>query len=71
MEGMVEDGEFIPEPTSLDAVAKSRDAQGASSSLVRVELPGKSVRVNITGKPGNSTTSTARRREAAWTALRS
>ena len=24
MEGMVEDGEFIPEPTSLDVVAKSR-----------------------------------------------
>jgi predicted RNase H-like HicB family nuclease/uncharacterized protein (DUF1778 family) len=51
MEGMVEDGETIPEPTGLDAISRSPDAKGASSALVSVELPGKSVRVNITGKP--------------------
>jgi predicted RNase H-like HicB family nuclease/uncharacterized protein (DUF1778 family) len=51
MEGMIEDGETIAESTGLDAIAKLPQAKGASSALVSVELPGKSVRVNITGKP--------------------
>lgn len=49
MEGMVEDGDAIPEPSSLDAVARLPESRNAVAFLVSVhEAPAKIVRVNIT-----------------------
>lgn len=51
VEGMVEDGETLPEPSPLDAVPDWIDpaeTEVVTRLLVPVELPGRSVRVNIT-----------------------
>ena len=49
IEGMVEDGEAIPEPSTLDAVMQDQDNRDGVAILVAVktEAP-KSLRVNIT-----------------------
>jgi predicted RNase H-like HicB family nuclease len=48
--GMVEDGDTIPEPSTLDALAEDPDRKGAVVVLVHVEPPEKTVRINITVK---------------------
>ena len=45
---MVADGDELPEPTPLEAVAAERDATTVAITLVPVTLPGKAQRVNIT-----------------------
>jgi predicted RNase H-like HicB family nuclease len=49
IEGMLEDGEAVPDPSSLDALAKDPNMKGAVAVLVSVEpFPEKTVRINIT-----------------------
>ena len=43
-----EHGDVIPEPSSLDQIAVESDVVEAARILVRVETPGRAVRVNIT-----------------------
>jgi predicted RNase H-like HicB family nuclease len=45
---MVADGDELPGPTPLEAVAAERDATTVAITLVPVTLPGKAQRVNIT-----------------------
>jgi predicted RNase H-like HicB family nuclease len=45
---MVADGDELPVPTPLEAVAAERDATTVAITLVPVTLPGKAQRVNIT-----------------------
>jgi predicted RNase H-like HicB family nuclease len=45
---MVADGDELPPPTPLEAVAAERDATTVAITLVPVTLPGKAQRVNIT-----------------------
>jgi predicted RNase H-like HicB family nuclease len=45
---MVADGDELPAPTPLEAVAAERDATTVAITLVPVTLPGKAQRVNIT-----------------------
>jgi predicted RNase H-like HicB family nuclease len=50
MAGMVEDGEALPEPSTLDQLAKDPAMRGAVAFLVSAEAPEKTVRVNITAR---------------------
>jgi len=51
IEGMIEDGEEIPLPATLDAVADDPAMNGAVAFLVSVEPPSdKTVRVNIAAR---------------------
>jgi len=49
---MIADGDPLPEPTPLEAVAGQRDASTVAVTLVPVTLPGKMQRVNITMDEG-------------------
>ena len=49
LEGLVADGEALPEPSSLEAIMADRENRDAVAFLVPVPAaPGRSVRVNIT-----------------------
>jgi predicted RNase H-like HicB family nuclease len=50
IEGMIEDGEALPEPSSLDTIVKSKDyAKAVAVMVVKApETNGATVRVNIT-----------------------
>jgi predicted RNase H-like HicB family nuclease len=48
--GMIEDGDALPEPSTLDALARDPAMKGAVAFLVSVEPPEKTVRVNITAR---------------------
>ena len=49
--GMVEDGEMVPEPSTLDALANDPNMKGAVAVLVSVEQAAeKTVRINITAR---------------------
>lgn len=48
IEGMVEDGEAIPEPSSLEQVMADQENRDGVAILVATEIRSKSVRVNIT-----------------------
>lgn len=48
--GMIEDGDAIPKPSVLDALAKDPDRKGAVAFLVHVEPAEKTVRINITAR---------------------
>ena len=50
IQGMIEDGEAIPEPSSIDALASDPAREGAVAFLVEAELPDKAVRINITAR---------------------
>jgi predicted RNase H-like HicB family nuclease len=51
IEGMMEDGEVVPEPSSLDALENDPNMRGAVAVLVSVEpAPEKTVRLNITAR---------------------
>ena len=41
-------GDAIPEPSELDVIAADPDVVEAARALVRADVPGRSVRVNIT-----------------------
>ena len=44
---MIIDGDVLPAPTELDKIKRDPDVDEAGRILVRAELPGKSVRLNI------------------------
>lgn len=47
--GMIEDGDNIPEPSDIDAAPVDEEAPPeAGRLLVRADLPGRAVRVNVT-----------------------
>lgn len=48
--GMIEDGEALPEPSTLDALRRDPAMKGAVAFLVSAEAPAKTVRVNITAR---------------------
>jgi predicted RNase H-like HicB family nuclease len=49
MEGMLEDGEPIPEPSTLDAITTNPENRNAVAFLVEVATrPAKAVRINVT-----------------------
>ena len=48
IEGMAEDGEAVPAPSSLDAVMADRENRDAVAVLIAAAVPSKTVRVNIT-----------------------
>lgn len=48
IEGMVEDGEAIPEPSSLEQVMADQENRDGVAILVATEIRSKTVRVNIT-----------------------
>ena len=50
MSGVIEDGEALPEPSTLDQLAGDPAMQGAVAFLVSAEAPEKTVRVNITAR---------------------
>ncbi|AWK88576.1 type II toxin-antitoxin system HicB family antitoxin [Azospirillum thermophilum] len=50
--GIVEDGDPIPAPSDLDAAAADPEVAEAGRLLVRAELPGKAVRINVTLEEG-------------------
>ncbi len=51
IEGMIEDGELVPEPSNLDAVENDQNMRGAVAVLVGVQpAPDKTVRINITAR---------------------
>ncbi len=50
MAGMIEDGEALPEPSTLDELARDPAMKGAVAFLVVAEPPEKTVRVNITAR---------------------
>ncbi|MDO8431062.1 MAG: type II toxin-antitoxin system HicB family antitoxin [Candidatus Binatus sp.] len=51
--GMIEDGEVLPDPSNLDALANDPDMKGAVAVLISVEPAAeKTVRINITAREG-------------------
>ena len=50
MKGMIEDGEPIPEPSTLDSLADDPAMKGAVAFLVSVDIAEKAVRFNITAR---------------------
>ncbi len=50
IQGMREDGEELPEPSSLDDLRSDPAMKGAVAFLVGVKTPEKTVRVNITAR---------------------
>lgn len=50
IEGMMEDGEAIPEPSTLDALANDSAMKGAVAFLVNVDVAEKAERFNITAR---------------------
>lgn len=50
MAGMIEDGEALPEPSTLDQLANDPAMKGAVAFLVSADPPEKTVRVNITAR---------------------
>ena len=64
--GMVEDGDAIPEPSTLDALAEDPAREGAVAFLVRVEPETeRTVRINITARKSRSRKSTSWRTKRA------
>ena len=50
IDGMIEDGEELPEPSTLDDLAKDPAMKKAVAFLVTLDTPEKSARINITGR---------------------
>jgi predicted RNase H-like HicB family nuclease len=50
IEGMIEDGDAVPEPSRVDDVAADAAKRGAIAFLVNVDAPDATVRVNITAR---------------------
>ena len=66
IEGMTTDGEAIPEPSTIDDVAKDPAMKGAVAFLVSVDLE-KTVRVNITAQESQINSIDRRAEEAGMT----
>ena len=52
LEGMIEDGDPLPAPSALDAIGRDPEVNEAGRVLVRADLPGKSLRLNISMDEG-------------------
>jgi predicted RNase H-like HicB family nuclease len=52
LRGMIQDGDPIPEPTPLEQVERDPEVEEFARILVRAELPGRAVRVNISMEEG-------------------
>jgi predicted RNase H-like HicB family nuclease len=50
IQGMIEDGDPVPDPSKIDDIAQDAAKQGAIAFMVRVEPPDATVRVNITAR---------------------
>ncbi len=50
IEGMIEDGEAVPEPSKVDDIAADAAKHGAIAFMVKVDAPDATVRVNITAR---------------------
>jgi HicB_like antitoxin of bacterial toxin-antitoxin system len=50
IQGMIEDGEAIPEPSKVDDIAAEAAKRGAIAFLVNVDARDATVRVNITAR---------------------
>ena len=50
IEGMMEDGDAIPQPSTLDSLADNPAMKGAVAVLVGVDVSEKSMRFNITAR---------------------
>ena len=50
IQGMIEDGDAVPEPSKLDDVAADVAKNGAVAFMVSVDAPDATVRVNITAR---------------------
>lgn len=48
IEGMIEDGESVPSPSSLDAVMKIRENRDAVAVLIDIDQRDRAIRVNVT-----------------------
>ena len=52
LEVMIEHGDPVPEPSALDAIERDPEVNEAARVLVRTDLPGKSLRLNISMDEG-------------------
>jgi predicted RNase H-like HicB family nuclease len=52
LEGMIEDDDPLPAPSPLDAIERDPEVDEAARVLVRADLPGKSLRLNISMDEG-------------------
>src|SRR5271169_4181168 len=50
LQGMIEDGVPVPEPSKVDDIVSDAARRGAVAFLVSVEIPDATVRVNITAR---------------------
>ena len=50
IQGMIEDGDAVPEPSKVDDIAADAAKGGAIAFLVNVDAPDATVRVNITAR---------------------
>ena len=50
IQGMIEDGDEVPEPSKLDHIAEDAAKHGAIAFMVSVDAPDATVRVNITAR---------------------
>ena len=50
IQGMIEDGDTVPEPSKVDAIAADAAKHGAIAFMVSVDAPDATVRVNITAR---------------------
>lgn len=50
IQGMIEDGDAVPEPSKVDDIAADAAKRGAIAFLVSVDPPDATVRVNITAR---------------------
>ena len=50
IQGMIEDGDVVPEPSKLDDIAADATKSGAVAFMVSVDAPDATVRVNITAR---------------------
>lgn len=50
VKGLLEDGETVPDPSTVDDLANDPAGQGAVAVLVSVQPPEKTVRINITAR---------------------
>jgi predicted RNase H-like HicB family nuclease len=50
IQGMIEDGDTVPDPSKVDDIAADAAKHGAIAFMVRVDAPDVTVRVNITAR---------------------
>lgn len=50
IQGMIEDGDPVPQPSPLDKLQNDAALRGAIAFMISAEVPGKTVRFNITAR---------------------